>query len=37
MGVELEATYKPVKTLEFKGMFSYGDWKWADDVELYSV
>ena len=32
MGVELEATYKPVKTLEFKGMFSYGDWKWADDV-----
>lgn len=34
MGVELEATYKPVKNLELKGMFSYGDWKWADDVSF---
>lgn len=32
MGVELEATYKPFRTLELKGMFSYGDWKWADNV-----
>lgn len=34
MGVELEATYKPVENLELKGMFSYGDWKWADDVNF---
>jgi len=34
MGVELEATYKPVKTFELKGMFSLGDWKWADDVHF---
>ena len=34
MGVELEATYKPVRYFELKGMFSYGDWKWADDVNF---
>lgn len=34
MGIELEATYKPLKNLEFKGMFSLGDWKWADDVHF---
>lgn len=34
MGVELEATYRPVKELELKGMFSLGDWKWADDVNF---
>ena len=34
MGVELEATYKPVHNFELKGMFSYGDWKWADDVNF---
>lgn len=34
MGVELEATYKPVQNLELKGMFSYGDWRWADDVSF---
>lgn len=34
MGVELEATYKPVNTFELKGMFSYGDWTWADDVHF---
>ena len=33
-GVELEATYKPVSTLELKGMFSWGDWKWSDDVNF---
>ena len=34
MGVELEATYKPVRNFELKGMFSLGDWKWADDVSF---
>ena len=34
MGVELEATYKPVDNWEFKGMFSLGDWQWADDVHF---
>lgn len=33
-GIELEATYKPLRNLEFKGMFSWGDWKWADDVHF---
>lgn len=33
-GIELEATYKPIDNLEFKGMFSWGDWKWADDVNF---
>ena len=34
MGVELEATYKPVRSVELKGMFSLGDWKWADDIHF---
>ena len=34
MGVELEATYKPVRNVELKGMFSWGDWKWADDINF---
>lgn len=34
MGVELEATYKPVHNLELKGMFSLGDWKWCDDIHF---
>ena len=34
MGVELEATYRPVNTLELKGMFSLGDWKWKDDIHF---
>lgn len=32
MGVELEATYKPTKRFELKGMVSVGDWIWTDDV-----
>ena len=34
MGVELEATYRPVKSFELKGMFSLGDWKWKDDIHF---
>ncbi len=33
-GIEFEMNYKPVKTLTIKGMFSYGDWKWKDDVRF---
>ena len=33
-GVEVEATYKPVKNVELKGMFSYGDWVYTDDVNM---
>jgi len=29
-GVELELTFKPTKKIDFKGMVSVGDWKWAD-------
>lgn len=38
MGIELEASYKPCSTLDFKAMFSLGDWKWGDDVmfDLYN-
>ena len=38
MGIELEAEYKPCSTLDFKAMFSLGDWKWGDDVlfDLYN-
>ncbi len=34
MGIELEASYKPCSTLDFKAMFSLGDWKWGDDVKF---
>ncbi len=34
MGVELEMVYKPCETFDVRGMFSYGDWKWGDDVEF---
>lgn len=34
MGVELEAVYKPCSTLDFRGMFSYGDWRWGEDVKF---
>lgn len=33
MGIELEATYNPFKTLELRGMLSLGDWIWSDDVD----
>ena len=32
-GVELEATYTPIKPLDIRFMFSWGDWIWADDVK----
>ncbi|WP_373057365.1 TonB-dependent receptor [Zunongwangia sp. H14] len=31
-GVELEFEYKPWEILTIDGMFSYGDWRWSDDV-----
>ena len=34
VGVEFEATYKPIEKLEFKGMFSWGDWVYTDNVEM---
>lgn len=33
-GIELEATYKPCSSLDIRGMFSWGDWTWADDVHF---
>jgi len=33
-GVELECYYKPINTLNVKGMFSYGDYRWTDDVNF---
>lgn len=32
MGVELEASYKPVRFLSFKTAVSIGDWEWQNDV-----
>ncbi|MBW6479070.1 MAG: TonB-dependent receptor [Bacteroidales bacterium] len=36
-GVEVDFTLRPVKNLEIRGMFSYGDWRWKDDLiaEIY--
>ena len=36
-GLEIDFTLRPVYGLEIRGMFSYGDWKWQDDViaEIY--
>jgi outer membrane receptor protein involved in Fe transport len=34
MGLELEAVYKPLPTLELTGMASVGDYIWMDDVEF---
>lgn len=38
-GVEFEAFYKPTPRLSIKGMASYGDYVWSDDVNftLYDV
>ena len=33
-GVELETTYKPIPSLEFRGMFSWGDWVYTDNVSM---
>lgn len=33
-GVELEAAYKPTPKLSIKGMASYGDYVWTDDVNF---
>ena len=32
MGVEVDATYKPVKFLELQGMFSYGDYRYKGNA-----
>ena len=36
-GLEIDFTLRPLKDLEIRGMFSYGDWKWQDDLiaEIY--
>ncbi len=36
-GVELDFVTEPLPGLSFKGMFSFGDWNWTDDViaEIY--
>ncbi|MEG1586957.1 MAG: TonB-dependent receptor, partial [Bacteroidales bacterium] len=33
-GVEIEMAYTPVKNVELKGMFSYGDWIYTDNVKM---
>ena len=33
-GIELEASYSPVRTLRLGGFFSWGDWRWAKDVNF---
>lgn len=33
-GVEVEVGYTPIPVLQFNGFFTYGDWKWANDVEF---
>lgn len=35
MGVEMNFTYIPVKWFELNGMFSWGDWKWGNNVIGY--
>ncbi|MEG1186268.1 MAG: TonB-dependent receptor [Bacteroidales bacterium] len=32
-GVELEMNYKPVKGLDLRGMFSWGDWVWNNNAK----
>lgn len=32
-GIELEATYSPIKSLDIRLMCSWGDWIWSDDVK----
>jgi len=34
MGIELEATYRPVSNFNLKGMLSVGDWIWLNDVDM---
>lgn len=31
-GVEVQVDYTPIRPLRFNGFFTYGDWKWANDV-----
>lgn len=33
MGAELEAEWRPLRDLRFRGMFSVGDWQWASDIK----
>ncbi|MCH5226066.1 MAG: carboxypeptidase-like regulatory domain-containing protein [Muribaculaceae bacterium] len=35
MGIELNFTYLPTNWLEINGMFSWGDWRWANNVVGY--
>ena len=36
-GLEIDFTLRPIDNLEIRGMFSYGDWRWQDDLiaEIY--
>lgn len=38
MGIEFEFNYKILRTLDFKGLLSLGDWRWTseDSVDLYN-
>ena len=31
-GLEIDFTLRPIDNLEIRGMFSYGDWRWKDDL-----
>lgn len=33
-GVEVEIDYQPIRALKFSGFFTYGDWKWSNDVNF---
>ncbi|MEG1554552.1 MAG: TonB-dependent receptor [Rikenellaceae bacterium] len=33
-GIEVTVDYTPLKWLEVNGFFTYGDWKWANDVNF---
>lgn len=33
-GVEIEVTYEPLQILRLDGFFTYGDWKWTNDVNF---
>ncbi len=34
-GIEFDFVIKPIEKLDIKGMVSYGDWKWDNDVSAY--
>ncbi|MEG1648579.1 MAG: TonB-dependent receptor plug domain-containing protein [Rikenellaceae bacterium] len=33
-GVEIEVNYEPLQILKLNGFFTYGDWKWINDVNF---